>query len=72
MFCCTSSESLQLVHYGVGEEYRPHHDYGVDRPNNRYITFLMYLNDPEEGGETSFPDADQTCREKNNITGTGV
>ena len=26
----------------------------------RYATFIMYLNDVEEGGETAFPLADQS------------
>ena len=26
----------------------------------RYITFVMYLNDVEEGGETAFPVAEET------------
>ena len=58
----TSSESLQFVHYLEGELYRPHVDYGTDLPNNRFITFLMYLNNVETGGNTSFPEASQECK----------
>ena len=43
-----SSESLQLVHYFGGEWYRRHFDYTTDKANNRYVTFLMYLNDVKE------------------------
>ena len=54
------AEKLQLVHYGVGEEYRPHHDFRpapLDDKDQRmrYATILFYLNDVVEGGETSFP-----------------
>lgn len=54
------TEKLQLVHYGVGEEYKPHHDFRPppvghkDQPM-RYATILFYLNDNMTGGETSFP-----------------
>ncbi len=50
-----SSESLQMVHYGLAQYYNSHHDYETDAPNSRYVTFLMYLNQPEKGGETEFP-----------------
>ncbi len=60
-------EGLQVLRYGVGHEYQPHHDYfshqaaEVDagrRPaaSQRVATVLMYLNTPEEGGGTAFPD----------------
>lgn len=39
--------------------YVYHNDFSVDLKNkkNRVITYLWYLNDVEEGGETDFPDA---------------
>lgn len=54
------TEKLQLVHYGVGEEYKPHHDFraaslGDMDQRMRYATILFYLNDAMTGGETSFP-----------------
>jgi hypothetical protein len=38
--------------------YVYHHDFAIDLANkkNRVITYLWYLNDVEEGGETDFPD----------------
>ena len=38
--------------------YVYHNDFSVDIKNkkNRVITYLWYLNDVEEGGETDFPD----------------
>lgn len=56
------AESLQVVHYRVGQEYTAHHDYVVPRMTHRYqptrfATLLMYLNDDMEGGETVFPRA---------------
>ena len=64
-----SSESLQFVHYLEGELYRPHVDYGTDLPNNRFITFLMYLNSVENGGNTSFPNADKSCKDESDYFG---
>eukprot|EP00542_Grammatophora_oceanica_P003309 CAMPEP_0194057996 /NCGR_PEP_ID=MMETSP0009_2-20130614/64916_1 /TAXON_ID=210454 /ORGANISM="Grammatophora oceanica, Strain CCMP 410" /LENGTH=320 /DNA_ID=CAMNT_0038707963 /DNA_START=195 /DNA_END=1157 /DNA_ORIENTATION=+ len=53
------SEHLQLVHYDVGQEYTPHHDFSipavVDGQPMRFATILFYLNEPEKGGETTFP-----------------
>ena len=54
-------EDLQVVHYGIGEKYDTHHDWGVSGyPESRYLTLLLYLTDQEDensGGETSFPKA---------------
>jgi prolyl 4-hydroxylase len=54
------AEPLQMVHYDPGQEYTAHHDFGYNQmsdPNqpSRSINVLLYLNDVEEGGETSFP-----------------
>ncbi|HSM95330.1 MAG TPA: 2OG-Fe(II) oxygenase, partial [Rhizomicrobium sp.] len=53
------------LHYAVGEEYKPHHDYYdtsayslqqlVSRTGQRVATFLIYLNEDFDGGETDFP-----------------
>ena len=54
-----NAEELQVVHYDVAQKYDAHHDWGVNGyPESRYITLLLYLNDPlheHAGGETSFP-----------------
>lgn len=63
--CLTSNstgpitESLQLVHYRVGQQYTPHHDFTVpdlrQGQPSRFATLLLYLNEGMKGGETSFP-----------------
>lgn len=62
-----NGEGLQVLHYGVGAEYKPHHDYFdpsqpgtptiLRRGGQRVGTLVMYLNQPERGGGTTFPDA---------------
>jgi len=64
-----SQEELQVVKYGEGGFYRPHFDAcnketdDCSRLNKglgpRYITFIIYLNDDFEGGETYFPRIDK-------------
>jgi prolyl 4-hydroxylase len=59
-------EGLQILRYRIGGEYKPHFDYFPPmHPGNaghlanggqRVATFLMYLNDVEDGGETIFPE----------------
>ena len=59
-------EGLQILHYGPGAEYRPHHDYFdpaqsgsatiLKRGGQRVATLVMYLNAPAKGGATTFPD----------------
>ena len=59
-------EGLQVLRYRPGAEYRPHHDYFdpkhpgsvsiLQRGGQRVGTLLMYLNSPEAGGATTFPD----------------
>jgi prolyl 4-hydroxylase len=53
------AEALQVLNYQPGQEYKAHYDFfGPDHPsskNNRISTLVMYLNDVEEGGETTFP-----------------
>jgi prolyl 4-hydroxylase len=59
-------ESLQVVRYGVGADFAPHHDYFcprahadmIAREGQRVGTLLMYLNTPDSGGVTSFPDVE--------------
>ena len=58
-------ELTQVLHYSVGQEFRPHLDY-LDLDNaahlaqlrahgQRIATFLIFLNEGFEGGETAFP-----------------
>jgi prolyl 4-hydroxylase len=48
---------LQVLHYAPGERYHEHSDAlpGVAPNQQRVLTFLIYLNEDYEGGETSFP-----------------
>ena len=60
-------EGLQVLNYGPGAQYKPHHDYfdpampGSDvllrRGGQRVASVVMYLNTPERGGATLFPEA---------------
>ena len=47
-------EPLQVLRYRPGQEYRPHFDAIGDSDNQRVLTFLLYLNDDYDGGETEF------------------
>lgn len=59
-------EPTEVLHYAVGERYRPHFDFFHPAlPNyaeemrlrgQRVKTCLVYLNDGYDGGETSFPE----------------
>ncbi|KAH7447979.1 hypothetical protein KP509_01G130600 [Ceratopteris richardii] len=55
-----NGELLQVLRYEPGQFYRPHHDYFADefnvkRGGQRVATFLMYLAEGMQGGETFFP-----------------
>ena len=52
-------ESFQILKYEVGEYYHRHHDSSGKKDGvfgHRILTVFLYLNDVEEGGETSFTD----------------
>ena len=59
-------EGLQVLRYRPGAEYKPHYDYFdpgqpgsatiLRRGGQRVGTLVMYLNTPEQGGATTFPD----------------
>ncbi len=59
-------EGLQILRYRPGAEYRAHNDYFdpahpgtariLQRGGQRVATLVMYLNTPEAGGATTFPD----------------
>lgn len=61
-----NGEGLQVLHYRPGAEYKPHYDYFdpaepgtatiLKRGGQRVGTLVMYLNTPEKGGGTTFPD----------------
>jgi hypothetical protein len=58
-------EPSQILHYEVGQEFRPHHDFldvrapalaqEVAERGQRALTVLVYLNDAYQGGHTAFP-----------------
>lgn len=59
-------EGLQVLRYATGAQYAPHYDYfEPDAPGTpvllqhggqRVASLVMYLNTPERGGATRFPD----------------
>lgn len=49
-------EPLQVLRYAPGQEYKLHSDALPGEPNQRVMTFLVYLSDEFEGGATTFPD----------------
>ena len=65
-------EPLQLLHYPVGGEYEPHHDYFdpsydgmsevLKQGGQRVATLIMYLREPESGGDTWFPELELSMR----------
>lgn len=62
-----NGEGLQILQYLAGTEYKPHYDYFdpnepgtpsiTARGGQRVGTVVIYLNEPEQGGGTRFPDA---------------
>ena len=60
-----NAESMQIIHYGPEQEYRPHFDaFNLTQPRGqraaqwggqRLVTALVYLNKVEAGGATQFP-----------------
>jgi prolyl 4-hydroxylase len=67
-----NGEPLQLLHYPPGGEYVPHHDYFdpafegtaslLKQGGQRVATIVMYLREPEEGGDTYFPELEMSVR----------
>jgi prolyl 4-hydroxylase len=66
-----NGEGLQILRYGPGAEYKPHYDYFdphepgtpriLERGGQRVATVVIYLNEPEAGGGTVFPDVQFEC-----------
>ena len=60
-------ETVQGQRYAVGQQFKPHHDFfHVDQPywreqeprgGQRTWTVMAFLNQPEAGGQTAFPNA---------------
>lgn len=75
----THGEGLQVLCYRPGAEYLPHHDYFdpshpgtaavLQRGGQRVATLLIYLNAPESGGATVFPDV---ALDINPVAGNGL
>lgn len=72
-----NGEGLQVLNYQIGAEYKPHYDYFdpaqpgtatiLKRGGQRVGTLVMYLNNPERGGGTTFPDVGlEVCPKKGN------
>ena len=61
-----NGEGIQVLRYGPGAQYKPHYDYFdpaqsgttsiLRRGGQRVATLVMYLNTPQAGGATIFPD----------------
>ena len=66
------AEAFQVLHYSDNQEYQAHLDtfdpdieeysHYLKNGGQRIITALAYLNEVEQGGETSFPNIDKTIR----------
>jgi hypothetical protein len=58
-------EPITVLHYAEGEQITEHYDFvdpnvpdydqEIAQKGQRVVTFLIYLNDDYEGGETEFP-----------------
>jgi prolyl 4-hydroxylase len=58
-------EPSSVLHYSIGQEFCPHHDYldpnvpcyaaEIAKTGQRLATILIYLSEDFEGGETEFP-----------------
>ena len=69
----THFEPMSVLRYGVGNEYSPHVDWfdgermerhrlAGDLGGQRITTALIYLVEPDQGGETYYPASDTTVR----------
>lgn len=73
-FCVAQQEAMQILHYAVGGEYKPHYDFfppseagsegAIKAAGQRLATLIMYLNTPEQGGGTSLPNVGLTVTAK--------
>jgi TPR repeat protein len=61
-------ETPMVLHYDAGQQITPHFDFidaqaadyaeQIREQGQRMVTFLLYLNDDYDGGETTFPELD--------------
>ena len=57
-------EGIEVIRYDEGQKYQSHHDYfagpgnTILKQDDRIATMLIYLKEPDAGGETIFPWAD--------------
>jgi len=49
-----SDSGYQMQRTKIGEYYKIHHDFVVESPGWRFLTYIWYLNDVDEGGRTEF------------------
>ena len=64
-FAINQQEAIQILHYKVGGEYKPHYDFfppadigsqpAIAEAGQRLATLIMYLNTPASGGSTDLP-----------------
>ncbi len=64
-FALNQQEAIQILHYQVGGEYKPHYDFfppadagsqpAIAQAGQRLATLIMYLNTPASGGTTDLP-----------------
>jgi len=62
-----NGEAFYLLRYQPGEEYKPHTDWFRDLAvgtGQRICTVILYLREPEEGGDTTFPSVGLTIAPK--------
>lgn len=57
-----ANERLRCYRYDPGQRFAPHFDGAFARSRDEYslLTFMVYLNDDFEGGETDFPELGET------------
>lgn len=58
----TQGESLTVLHYAPGQQYREHLDTLPHVANQRTATMIIYLNEGYVGGETRFPELGITIK----------
>jgi prolyl 4-hydroxylase len=66
-------EDIQVLRYGIGQFYKVHADtLRDDEAGVRVATVLVYLNEPQEGGETAFPNSQWISPEVQQKYGSGL